>query len=85
MIVALEPGAPAERAGLLLGDVVLALGGRPTSDVDDVLAALGGDAVGRTLDARLLRAGEVRTVPVTVGEPPAPDADRARPGAGARG
>jgi S1-C subfamily serine protease len=78
MIVALEPGAPAEQAGMLLGDVVLALGGRPTEDVDDVLAALGPDAVGRTLDARVLRAGEIRSVPVTIGELPAPDAARAR-------
>ena len=74
MIVALEPGAPAEQAGLLLGDVLIALDGRPTSDVDDVLAALsggvGGDAVGRALEARVLRAGELRTVSVTVGESP---------------
>jgi S1-C subfamily serine protease len=71
MVVALEPGAPAERGGLLLGDVLLALDGRATSDVDDVLAALGADAVGRTLEARVLRAGEVRSVALTVGEMPA--------------
>lgn len=70
MVVALEPGAPAEQAGMLLGDVLLALDGRPTSDVDDVLAALGGDAVGRALEARVLRAGELRTLAVTVGESP---------------
>lgn len=71
MIVALEPGAPADQAGLLLGDILISLDGRPTRDVDDVLTALGHDAVGRTLDARVLRAGELRSVPVTVGEPPA--------------
>ena len=71
MVVALEPGAPAEQAGMLLGDILIALDGRPTSDVEDVLGALGGDAVGRTLEARVLRAGELRTVPVTVGESPA--------------
>ena len=71
MVVALEPGAPADQAGVLLGDVLLALGGRATSDVDDVLAALGGDAVGQAVEARVLRAGEVRTLPVTVGEAPA--------------
>jgi S1-C subfamily serine protease len=57
---------------------LLALDGRPTPDVDDVLAALGPDTPGTVLRARLLRAGELRTLPVTVGEPPA--ADRAAQG-----
>ena len=71
MLVAIEPGAPAEQGGLLLGDVLVALGTPATQDVDDVLAALGGDTVGQTLDARVLRAGELRTVPVTIGDAPA--------------
>jgi S1-C subfamily serine protease len=86
MVVALEPGAPAEQGGMLLGDVLLALDGRPTADVDDVLAALGGDAVGRAVEARVLRAGEVRAVRVTVGEAPAAGAHGgAHGGARARG
>ncbi len=71
MLVAIEPGAPAEQGGLLLGDVLVSLGARPTTDVDDVLGALGGDTVGQTLEARVLRAGELRTVTVTVGDAPA--------------
>ena len=71
MLVAVEPSGPADQAGLLLGDVLVALGDRPTTDVDDVLAALGGDTVGRAMEARVLRAGELRTVPVTVGDAPA--------------
>ena len=75
MLVSLAPDGPAERSGLVLGDVLLALDDRPTLDVDDVLGALGPDSPGRVLRARLLRAGELRTLPVTVGEPPAPAAD----------
>lgn len=71
MLVSLAAGGPAERDGLLLGDILLALDGRPTADVDDVLAALGPDAIGRPVEAAVLRAGERRTVTVTVGEPPA--------------
>jgi S1-C subfamily serine protease len=71
MLVSVAPGGPAEHAGLVLGDVLLALDGRPTPDVDDVLAALGPDSPGTVVRARLLRAGELRTLPVTVGEPPA--------------
>jgi S1-C subfamily serine protease len=82
MVVAVEPGAPADQGGVLLGDVLLALGGRPTADVDDVLAALGGDAVGEALQAHVLRAGELRTLTVTVGEAPAARAERPRPARG---
>mgnify|MGYP002777970983 CR=1 FL=1 len=70
MIVALEPGAPAERGGLLLGDVLLALDGTATEDPQAVLALLGPDTPGQVMRADLLRAGERRTLPITVGEHP---------------
>ena len=70
MIVAVEPDAPADRAGILLGDLLVALDDQTTSDPRDVLAALGPDAVGRTLRAMVLRGGEPRTITVTVGEHP---------------
>jgi S1-C subfamily serine protease len=70
MVVAVEPGAPADRAGLLLGDLLVALDGQPTADPRDVLAVLGPDTVGRTLHATVLRAGAPITVPITVGEHP---------------
>jgi S1-C subfamily serine protease len=70
MVVALEPDAPAERGGLLLGDIVLALDGAPTEDPTAVLARLGPETPGRVLRVDLLRAGERRTLPITVGEHP---------------
>jgi S1-C subfamily serine protease len=70
ILVAVEPASPADRAGLLLGDVLLSLGDTPTEDVTDILAALGPDAVGTTLPAQVLRAGERRIVMLTVEEQP---------------
>jgi S1-C subfamily serine protease len=71
VIVNLEPGGPAESAGLLLGDILIALDGREVGDPADLLAALGGERVGKPVELRLVRGGEPRTVAVRVGERPA--------------
>ncbi len=70
LIVSLESGGPADRDGLLLGDVLLELGGAAVSDPTDVLAQLGGDRVGRPIAARVIRGGQVKTLQVTPGERP---------------
>lgn len=67
LVSAVEPESPAERAGLLLGDVLLALGGEPVRHAGDLLPLLEEDRIGQPVPVRLLRAGEVREVSVTVG------------------
>jgi S1-C subfamily serine protease len=70
LVVSVEPGGPADRAGLLLGDVLLELDGTAVRDPGDVLAKLGRDRVGQPLAARVIRGGQVKTVTVTAGERP---------------
>ncbi|GLC25635.1 S1C family serine protease [Roseisolibacter agri] len=70
MLVAIEPGSPVDRAGLMLGDILLTLADAPTEDVTDVLSALGPESVGTTVPAQVLRAGERRIVMITVDEHP---------------
>ena len=70
LIVSLESGGPADRDGLLLGDVLLELDGAGVSDPRDVLAKLGGDRVGKPLTARVIRGGEVKALQLTPGERP---------------
>jgi S1-C subfamily serine protease len=67
LLASIEPGSPAEQAGLLLGDVLVAFDGQPVRQVDDLLGRLDEDRVGRAVTARILRAGEPRDVQVTVG------------------
>ena len=73
LVVAVQPDAPADRAGVLLGDLVVALGDEAVADPRDVLAALGPDSVGRTLAATLVRAGAPITVQLSVAEHPRRD------------
>jgi S1-C subfamily serine protease len=67
LVSAVEAESPAARAGLLLGDALLALGGEPLSEPGDLLPLLEGERIGQPLPVRLLRAGEVRELVVTVG------------------
>jgi S1-C subfamily serine protease len=66
MIVSVQPGTPADRGGILLGDVLVGLGGRAVEDPKDVLSALGPESIGRTLTATLIRAGQPLTLDVVV-------------------
>ena len=71
LVVAVTTGSPAAAAGVLVGDVLLELDGRPISSPEDLLDLLAGDLVGRAATLRLLRGGTATDVAVTIGERPA--------------
>jgi serine protease DegQ len=67
LVTSVEPGSPAAVAGIFLGDTLLTLGGQRLEEVRDLIAARDASAGGQVA-ARLLRAGEVREVALTVGQ-----------------
>ncbi|MGQ9907246.1 MAG: S1C family serine protease [Candidatus Flexifilum sp.] len=68
LLIGVEADSPAERGGLLLGDVIVSLAGDRVRHMDDLMAALSGDRVGRTIPVRVLRGGVVQELSVTIGE-----------------
>jgi len=68
MVLTLEPESPASKAGILIGDVLLALGEDALADLDGLMAALSPDRVNQDLSARLMRGGESHTLKVRIGE-----------------
>lgn len=76
LVNSLAPGGPAEEAGVLLGDVLIELDGKPCRDMDDVHTALGSGSIGQPLRIALIRGGERNECSVTVGERPQWDSCR---------
>jgi S1-C subfamily serine protease len=68
LVVRVEPDSPAARAGLMLGDVLVALAGQPTADIDDLQALLSGDRVGTTVPVEIIRGGAPLTLSLTIGQ-----------------
>ncbi|MBS1825705.1 MAG: trypsin-like peptidase domain-containing protein [Acidobacteria bacterium] len=65
--LSVEPGSAADRAGWLVGDILLALNGAMVVQPEDVLDALGPQSVGKTMEASILRGGAAASLVVTVG------------------
>ncbi len=68
LLVSIEPGSPADKGGLVLGDTIVAMDGQPVRHLDDLQAGLTGDHVGQPVALRLLRAGQLQEVKVVVGD-----------------
>jgi S1-C subfamily serine protease len=71
LVVGVAPSSAAASAGVLVGDIVLALDETSTASPEDLLDLLATQNVGRQATLRLLRGSTAVDVPVTIGERPA--------------
>ena len=70
IVVDVAADGPAERGGMTIGDVIVAIGAHTIEDSDDVQSALGASTVGTQQTVHVVRGGEKRALTVTVGERP---------------
>jgi S1-C subfamily serine protease len=68
LIVSIESDSPADKAGLLVGDIVVALDEESVEQMDELLAMLTGERVGKAVPVQIVRGGQLQNVDVTVGE-----------------
>jgi S1-C subfamily serine protease len=65
LIVSIAEDSPAEKAGILLGDLLLEAGGQRVSRPDDLLDALAATKQNESVSLKVLRGGVLKTVAVT--------------------
>jgi S1-C subfamily serine protease len=68
IVVSVEPDGPGSKAGVLFGDVIVALEGTAVNNIRDLQAFLEPESVGKTLSVSIIRSGKLVEVNVTVGE-----------------
>ncbi len=78
LVTAIVPESPAETAGLLVGDLIVALEGQTVEEPEALVTSLGGDRVGKPVLVTILRGVKAQDVAVTVGERPRVERDDRR-------
>jgi serine protease DegQ len=68
IVLEVEPESPAHKAGLLIGDVLIALSGRQIARFEDVQTQLSGENIGKSLAAKIVRGGAVQEVNIVLAE-----------------
>ena len=69
VLAVVQPGSPADKAGIKEGDVVIALNGRPITHAAELRARLGLTAIGEEVEMRINRGGAARTVRTRIAPP----------------
>jgi S1-C subfamily serine protease len=67
LVVQVAEGGPAATAGFLQGDILVRLDGTAVTNADDLQGLLGPNRVGSSVNASVVRGGELRDLSLTVG------------------
>jgi S1-C subfamily serine protease len=70
LILSVEKGGPADRAGVLLGDVLIALDSTPMEKVEDLQTFCASGVMGKAVKAKFIRGGALAESSIVLGERP---------------
>jgi S1-C subfamily serine protease len=68
IVLDVEPESPAQRAGVVIGDILVSISGHPVTHVEDVHAQLAADSIGKSFRVQFVRGGALQEASVVVGE-----------------
>ena len=68
IVLEVEPESPAHKAGIVIGDILVALAGHSVARLEDVHSQLHGESIGKPLALKFVRGGAMQEVNIVVGE-----------------
>jgi len=68
IVVEVEPDGPAQKAGIMIGDLLISFGSQAITRVEDVHAQLSAEAIGKSIKTKYVRGGAAQETNIVVGE-----------------
>src|SRR5467141_1633319 len=70
IVMDVHPGGSADKAGIVIGDILISMDGQPVTCLEDVQSHLAGEAIGKTLPLKFDRGGAIQAGSIVVAERP---------------
>ena len=68
LILKVDEQSPAQKGGILLGDILVGIAGQAINDAEDLQLALTGERVDKTIPVEVIRGSALQTLQVTIAE-----------------
>jgi S1-C subfamily serine protease len=70
IVMDVHPGGSADKAGIVIGDILISMAGQPVTSLEDIQSHLAGEAIGKTLPLKFVRGGAIQAGSIVVAERP---------------
>lgn len=70
IVLEVEPNGPAQKAGIVIGDILVSLAGRPVTRLEDIHSQLQEEVIAKSLTLKFIRGGAMQETNIVVGERP---------------
>jgi S1-C subfamily serine protease len=70
IVLDVEPNGPANSAGIVIGDILVSLAGRPVTRLEDIHSQLNAEVIAKPLNLKFIRGGAIQETSIVVGERP---------------
>lgn len=68
LIVKVDEDSPAQKGGVMLGDILVGLDGKAINDTEDLQVVLARNSVGKAIPLEVIRGNTLQTLQITVGQ-----------------